>query len=756
MPSPTSKGTRFDPHEFLGKVLSYARYARLSFLLLICGLLAGVIYYVYSDALYFSRGLVKVRVYSFAVDSEAGGQTNQPVSRAKRALATQLRSNHLIKQTAIRMGLADNSVSAGSIREKLLPKVQLSFEDNDHLQLEVYSTRPEVVRDFPAALVATFQESQTLTRKEYREQAVEKYIDELQAIKTKLSLQMEAKSKFERENAMVDVFVAQKQLSQIPVEIVWVRHRLTQMEELKSTLAALDGDRLSHLSLLSSFGQDLPDAVGRVIRPERQGASPIAVKETTESVLKAPKIANRNAWEKLEKDRRLAEAELDEARTVYGPGHESVRGLSTKLAGLNQKIDLELELATGQFEREYEKLQSREKALQKQLPEYHQITEKYEQFRLDFELLSKGELAWDKAHEEISHRIAALEFGADKDRVELRLLDPTSLRDKVPVTPNKLKLALISLIVGIGLATGVPILLDMFNNTASRLQQIESITGLSALGVVPLCRRKDLEDVSRSPILGATVPNQLLESFRIIRSNICLHPNHADRSQVVMITSACPSEGKTTQAANIAWAFHSIGERTLLVDTDLRRGRVHELMQLDNTHGTSSLLTGMASEEEVIQKTELDGLDVITRGPIIAGSTEILSRSTFDDLVAGWRERYDRVVIDTPPVLGLSETGAVQRVADGVAVVIRAESTTEQDIVAAVDLLRRTDAHIYGFVLNRINLDKIANYYHYRYYSADYYSSFDDLPPGESPVVEGTPLAPPSSRKRPLATADKD
>lgn len=727
MPSPSKS---IDAQEILGRVLAFSKYLRLSFILLLAGLLCGVIYYLYSDALYFSRGLINVRVYSYAVDSQSGEEGRQPVAKAKRSLAAQLRSNHLLKLVAIRMGLADDSNSAAAIRERLLPKVQVRFEDNDHLQLDVYSSLPHVVRDFPAALVATYQDTQAEMRREYREQAVAKYMEELEGIKRKLANRMQAKSEFEEENALVDVFVAQKQLSQVPVETVWIRHRLTQMDGLRKTLASKETDRLGQLTLLSTFAEDIPDTVGRVVRPEREGASPIAVKEATENIFQPSRITLRSDWEKLERERRVVEGQLAELRQTYGPAHEKIRQGEESLSNLNAKIDLELEAALQQFDREYEALKAREDALAKQLPNYHDITRKYEQFRLDYELLTKGELAWGKAHEEISKRIAALEFGADKERVELQLLSPTNLRDEIPVSPNKVKLILISLIVGIGLAIAVPMVLQMLDTTASRIQQIETATGLTGIGVVPLCKRENLENVSRSPSLGAKVPNQLLENFRIIRSNICLHPGVNGESQVVMITSARPSEGKTTQAANIAWAFNSIGERTLLVDADLRRGRVHDVLGIENEKGMSNLLIEDASEADVIQKSVLTHLDVIPRGEIIAGSTEVLAQRRFEELVLSWRRRYDRVIIDTPPVLGLSETGTVQRVADGVTLVIRAEATPTKDILDAITLLQKSGAHFFGFVLNRIDLNKIANYYQYQYYSADYYADFE---PGDPP-----------------------
>ena len=136
---------KFNTQEFLGRALSYVKYARLVAILVITGFMAGVVYYVFSDALYYSQGLINIRMFDYGVDPE-DGDVKQSVTKAKRGVSTQLKSNHMIKKVAIHMGLADESVSSGVIREKMLPKVELRFEDNNHLQLAVYSTSPEIVR----------------------------------------------------------------------------------------------------------------------------------------------------------------------------------------------------------------------------------------------------------------------------------------------------------------------------------------------------------------------------------------------------------------------------------------------------------------------------------------------------------------------------------------------------------------------------------------------------------------------------------
>jgi capsular exopolysaccharide synthesis family protein len=330
-------------------------------------------------------------------------------------------------------------------------------------------------------------------------------------------------------------------------------------------------------------------------------------------------------------------------------------------------------------------------------------------------------------------RVAALQFGDQKNQMNLFFAGYEELNDKRPVSPSSSKSMLIGLVLALGLAISVPIGLEFINSTISEIPLLESRLGIAGLGMVPLTNKELLEQVFRSPALGAKVPNYLLECFRVIRSHILLNSSVEGLTQVICITSAKPSEGKSTLAANLAWAFYSMGEKTLLVDTDLRRGRIHGILGLDNSNGLASYFDGSATASQIVQTTLEKNLDVITRGPFIAGASDFLCREVFEDLVKDWRKIYDRIILDGPPVLGLSETASTQRVADGVVLVVKAESTRVMDIEAAVDQLKRAGTNFFGFVLNRLDLSKMSNHYYYYYYSPNYYLNYDEESPINNP-----------------------
>ena len=266
---------------------------------------------------------------------------------------------------------------------------------------------------------------------------------------------------------------------------------------------------------------------------------------------------------------------------------------------------------------------------------------------------------------------------------------------------------------------------------------------VKGIGIVPHTKKEILEDVCRSPAIGAKVPNYLLENFRLVRSHIILHPGRTGKTHVVMVTSARPSEGKTSQAANLAWAFQSMGSRTLLIDCDLRRGRVHGFTHVSNDLGMTHLLQGHCTVEQAIQKTAAPLLDVLPRGPITVGTTDLLMQPVFFNLIELLRGQYDQIILDTPPVLGLSETTSLQQVVDGVVFVVRAETTSRKDVLDAVTLLRKAGAHLFGIVLNDLDLNKVSNYYNYYYYSASYYEDF------ENPDEDTPSVPPPTTRQTP-------
>jgi len=726
--------TKFDSQAVIGKILQGVRFARLGAILFCIGLLLGLGYFVYGNPLFESTSLVNLRVYGLPISEETGEEIKTPSHAIRKTLLQQLNSPNLMADVAVKLGVADSNDSPELIRENVIPKFRVSFLDNDYLQVSVLSYDPYVVREFPDTLIKVFDEQQTELRAQFREKALTKYRSELSQIREKIDSHIAERSGFEEGRDLAQLLIEQSELNNVPREVIASRERLARAAEADAALAALGDspDPVMALSVLSRFEEQGKKHVGGVVR---QSGNDKALPLRSETTLVSPLLADRIStpgeldpvypWQELEKERRVVELELEATSKTYLPGHEVVVALRQRLDEISRSLNSELVVARKRFAIEKKTLERRIQELDKLLPDYHRVTRDLARTTSDYKLLESGEVEWTKAYDDMSEKIASLEFGEDKKRLELEFQGMTSLRDIDPVSPSKKKLAILGILAGSLLGIGVPLVLGFFDTTTTQLGELEEALGIPGIGVVPLTDQTDLENVVRSPSVGATVPNFLLENFRVIRSNVLLNPGRHGRSKVIMVTSARPSEGKTTQAANLAWAFYSMGEKTLLIDCDLRRGRQHKLLDLSNEKGLTTLFSGQCSADEIVQKTDIEDLDVITRGPVIVGTTESLFQEGFKKLLDGWEEKYDRIVLDSPPTLGLSETVSLQNLADGIVFVVRAERTRRKDLLDATKLLKKSGAHFFGFVLNGIDLSKMHNYYSYYYYSAGYYEQFE-------------------------------
>jgi capsular exopolysaccharide synthesis family protein len=736
MNAPQKKG--FDLIAVTAQALQYVRHVRLMMAMGCLGILAGLVYYIYSTPLYQSKSLVYVRSFGSPVRMSDVPETVEAAG-LNRQIVQEFSSRRNIIETAKRMGIVGPSATWEDVVYEI-PKVYSETIDTAHLEVTVVARSPDAVHRFAEELVAEFRNQQEVTWAQYRDEALTRYAREVSALETKANEGLKQLAAFERDGKMTESSIEQTRLNELPKDLVITRETLQRMDTVKAKLDSMPtgsyGDAsisktLEELSLLSSFDKERDIKVGDMIRrPLAGSSSPVLAvpppKLSTEIIVQPGMVESLLPWQKLEKDRRMIEDKLSEASKHYLPGHQIMKELNEQLETNERALRTELDVVRQRFDLEHENSRSKLALLEKRLPEYHKVNEELSHTSQTYADIEKDKDLWDKARDHIAEKLAVVTFSQDRNWVEMRFKGYISLRDDIPISPNKMRLVLISVLLAIGGAIGVPTVVNLANSSVSTLQQLEEVTGVKGVGIVPHTTKELLEDVCRSPSVGAKVPNYLLENFRLVRSHILLHPGRNGRSQAVMCTSARPSEGKTSQAANLAWAFQSMGARTILIDCDLRRGRVHGVTDVSNKVGLTNLLLGQCTLDACIQKTSLPMLDVIPRGHISIGTTDILVQPIFAKLMEVLRSQYDQIILDAPPVLGLSETSSLQNVVDGVIYVVRAEVTSRKDVVDAVTILRKAGAHMFGIVLNDLDLDKVSNYYNYYYYSAAYYDDLED------------------------------
>ncbi|WP_411843776.1 CpsD/CapB family tyrosine-protein kinase [Salinicoccus sp. HZC-1] len=221
-------------------------------------------------------------------------------------------------------------------------------------------------------------------------------------------------------------------------------------------------------------------------------------------------------------------------------------------------------------------------------------------------------------------------------------------------------------------------------------------------------------------IIVATKPHSTVsEQFRTIRTNI-MYSSIDKPIRSVLFTSAVPSAGKSTIAANMAIAYAQAGKKTLLLDGDLRRPTCHYTFDVGNQKGLSTAIVNDISLEELVIKTEFDMLDLITSGPIPPNPSELLSSKKLAQFVDKLKFQYEMIIIDSPPLLSVTDAQLLSKRADGVILVTDVENNNRDHLLEAKELLNKADANIIGIVLNnRYTKHKTKDDYYYYQASHD-------------------------------------
>lgn len=205
------------------------------------------------------------------------------------------------------------------------------------------------------------------------------------------------------------------------------------------------------------------------------------------------------------------------------------------------------------------------------------------------------------------------------------------------------------------------------------------------------------------------------EQYRMIRSNIMFAGVDKEIKKIV-VTSAAPSAGKSTTAANIAVTYAQAGKKVLLIDGDLRKPTVQYTFEKKNVFGLSNLLTDQIKLEQAVQNTQIENLTIMTSGPIPPNPSELLASKSFKELLESFEEFFDFIVIDTPPVLVVTDAVIMSTLTDGTILVTNVETNNKHHLIKSKDILVNSDANILGIVLNNVEKSSKDDYYYYEYY----------------------------------------
>ena len=296
------------------------------------------------------------------------------------------------------------------------------------------------------------------------------------------------------------------------------------------------------------------------------------------------------------------------------------------------------------------------------------------------------------------------------------------IQDKsvVPVKPIRPKKALniaLALLVGVFGGMGLAFLVEYLDDSAKTLDDVERVTKWPFLGSVPNINRSGrFKEAQKDRFVSIKPKDPISEIYRIIRTRVFFASTEEHPVQSVLVTSPGPQEGKTITLCNLGIAISQNKKRVLLVDADMRKPRLHEAFAKENKEGLSSILSGQSSIDDVVKKTDIENVYLISGGIVPPNHSELLAGHRMKEFIDKARVRFDFVLLDSPPVAMLTDATIVAGVADGVIMVVECGKTSKRILARIQQLLEHAKARVIGMVFNKTPVSADNYYYYSQYY----------------------------------------
>lgn len=419
------------------------------------------------------------------------------------------------------------------------------------------------------------------------------------------------------------------------------------------------------------------------------------------------------------KDRMLTlRTDCTELQSRYLDGHPKLMECREKLSLVEKDFQRELSNLVVGSEAELREAIEKERNLVALLSGAKQEAFEVEKKKLELDRLKQESDSAKRQYDSVFKRLKDIELSGLLRTSNVRVLD--SARPMMsPVRPNVPQSILMGIIGGLIAGFGLALLLEFLDSSVNSQSEVEERLGLTFLGFVPSIppvvdgQTKDLH-IHREP------KSHIAECTRAVRTNL-LFMSPDKPLKRMLVTSSGPQEGKSTTAINLAIAMAQSGQRVLIVDTDMRRPRLHKAFGVPNDVGVSSLVVGEGKLDDALKSTEVPGVFLLPCGPVPPNPAELLHTRAFEELVQSLEQRFDRVILDSPPVGAVADAVVLATQVNGVVMVLKAGVTHRDVAKRTVRALNDVKAPILGAVLNDVNLDRsrYGDYYYslaYRYY----------------------------------------
>ena len=293
-----------------------------------------------------------------------------------------------------------------------------------------------------------------------------------------------------------------------------------------------------------------------------------------------------------------------------------------------------------------------------------------------------------------------------------------------PIAPKKLQVWILALLLGAMLGTMIVLLKNLLRNTVQDPDRLEAKTGIPVIATIPrsplLSRLGNNKQSSKRLLAYTDNHGTAYEAIKSLRTNLifAMPPigKNGERAKIILITGESPGVGKSFISSNLSEVFAQLNKKILIIDADMRLGKLHEMFNTTQDNGLADYLVRGASLVETIHPTEMDNIDFMPRGQHPPNPASLLSGGKFSTMMTELNQHYDFVIIDTPPILAASDAIIISQYADKILMVIRYDKSIEGQVKYAVKQLNKANVHVDGIILNDVQQGLLSKYsYHYTY-----------------------------------------
>ena len=514
--------------------------------------------------------------------------------------------------------------------------------------------------------------------------------------------------------------------------MIQVKQRLQKSEEAlvdyakKAGITITGSDSSLIAANLTDINKALAEAVqenldyGRLVQQidNGQGAS-------LERVLKS------EALDKLREKSAVLNAEYQQKLALFKPDFPEMQQLSSQIREIDKQLDLGVKAITDSVRLKYAETQTKVSDLKAKLAELEGEQSAFQDKNIQYTILKREVDSNRSQYDSLISKLNEVDVGSELRNQNAAIADLAVL-PRGPYSPRLTVNVAIGLLLSMTLGAAIIYILELLNNTFANPEQVEKELGLPILGIIPAADEYEF---------GRAISDQksgLSEAYRSLRTSLQFSGEQG-APRTLLITSSEPSEGKSTTVYKLAEDFAGLGARVLVIDADLRKPSIHRVFKVDNAIGLSNVLTSTINKNDLpkLIKQAKPNVSVITAGMVPPNPADLLSSTRMGLLLQKLAKTYDIVLIDSAPMIGLSDAPILSRLAEATLVVVSFNQVTRKAARAALKRLRASGANVIGAVFTKFAVGKLDYNYSYKYLNYHYYNYGEATPKIENKIGDG-------------------